>query len=77
MTQFNPAATFTSAAVTMRDEHYHVAMPELAFLKLSDLQWMTRICRSIVKLQELTPRSKHYLQCTEMIKIIERLEAPY
>ena len=52
-------------------------MPELAFLKLSDLQWMTRICRSIVKLQELTPRSKHYLQCTEMIKIIERLEAPY
>ena len=49
----------------------------MALLKLSDLQWMTRICRSIVKLQELTPRSKQYLACTEMIKILERLEEPY
>jgi len=50
---------------------------QLALLKLSDLQWMTRLCRSIVKLQELTPRSKQYLRCTQMIKILERLEAPY
>ena len=29
----------------------------MALLKLSDLQWIVRLCRSIVKMQELTPRS--------------------
>ena len=51
MTQFNPGATFTSHAFTYRANSIQEATaPELAFLKLSDLQWMTRICRSIVKL---------------------------
>ena len=52
-------------------------MFNMVMLKLSDLQWMVRLCRSIVKLQELTPRSKQYLACTEMIRIFERLGTPY
>ena len=29
----------------------------MVLLKLSDLQWIVRLCKSIVKMQELTPRS--------------------
>ena len=49
----------------------------MTLLKLSDLQWLVRICRSIASLQELTPRSRQYIGCTQLIQIIERLSKPY
>ena len=49
----------------------------MTLLKLSDLQWLVRICRSIATLQELTPRSRQYVGCTELITIIENLSRPY
>lgn len=46
-------------------------------LKLSDLQWLVRICRSIVNLQELTPKSRRHVECSELIRITEKLLLPY
>ena len=46
-------------------------------LKLSDLQWLVRLCRSIATLHELTPRSRQYTQCTELARICNQLSAPY
>lgn len=36
-----------------------------------------RICRSIVNLQELTPKSRRYVECSELIKITQKLLQPY